>query len=123
MPSSSITISDKDDISRSMSLNYVIFSQKAELDAIKSGFDCLNFSHLVQCFPSLLKPLFVESGRKQLTASFVLDMFHVSYSPQGSNKRPREEEVVLHWNYYVTELEGTFNINLRILSCITLERF
>ena len=66
-----------------------------------------------------LKTLFVESGRKQLTA---LDMFHVSYSPQGSNKRPREE-VVLHWNCYVTELEGTFNINLRILSCITLERF
>ena len=32
MPSSSIDFSDKDDISRSISLNYVVFSQKAELD-------------------------------------------------------------------------------------------
>ena len=35
-----------------------------------SGFDCLNFSQLVQRFPSLLKPLFVEKRRKKLTASF-----------------------------------------------------
>lgn len=99
MPSSSIDISDKDGISRSISLNYVVYSQKAELDAIKSGFDCLNFSQLVQCYPSLLKPLFIENGQKKLTASFILDLFYVGYSPQGSNKRPREEEVILHWNY------------------------
>ena len=105
MPSSSIDFSDKDDISRSISLNYVVFSQKAELDAIRSGFDCLNFSQLVQRFPSLLKPLFVEKGRKKLTASFFKDLFHVCYSPHGSNKRSREE-VILHWNYYISELEG-----------------
>ena len=77
MPFRSIDISDKDNISRSRSLNYVVFSQKAELDAIRSGFDCLNFSQLVQYFPSLLKFLFVENGRKNLTASFVLDLFQV----------------------------------------------
>ena len=75
MPSSSIDISDKERVARSLSLNYVVFSQKAELDGIRSGFDCLKFSELVQSFPSLLKPLFIESGRKKLTASFVLDLF------------------------------------------------
>ena len=54
MPSSSIDISDKERVARSLSLNYVVFSQKAELDGIRSGFDCLKFSELVQSFPSLL---------------------------------------------------------------------
>lgn len=107
MPPCSIDLSDKDNISRSISLNYVVFSQKAELDAIKSGFDCLNFSQLVQCFPSLLKPLFIKNGRKKLTASFVLELLYIRYSPQGSNKRP-QEEVILHWNYYISELEGKY---------------
>ena len=76
----------------------LFLAKKLSLTTIKSGFDCLNFSQLVQCFPSLLMSLFIESGRKQLTASFVLDVFHVCYSPEGSNKWSREE-VVLHWNY------------------------
>ena len=56
-PSSSIDISDKERVARSISLNYVVFSQKAELDEIRSGFDCLKFSELVQPFPSLLKAI------------------------------------------------------------------
>ena len=83
MPSTSIDISDKDGISKSISLNCVVYSQKAELDAIKSGFDCLNFSQLVQCYPSLLKPLFVENGRKKLTASFILHLSIVCPSHQA----------------------------------------
>ena len=48
MPSSSIDISDKERVARSLSLNYVVFSQKAELDGIRSGFDCHKFSELAK---------------------------------------------------------------------------
>ena len=48
MPSQSITIDDKETIARSIAMNLVVYSQKAELDEIRGGFDCLKFSGLVQ---------------------------------------------------------------------------
>ena len=107
MPSQSVSIDDKEALAKSLAMNFVINSQKAELDQIRDGFDCLNFSGLVQVHPSLLQPLFVASGRQNPTAAMLLDLFYVDFSPQGSNRRPREEEIILHWNYYISELEGT----------------
>ena len=106
MPSQSVSIDDKGALSRSLAMNFVIYSQKAELDQIRDGFDCVNFSGLVKAHPCLLQPLFVASGRQSPTAAMVLDLFHVEFSLQGSNQRPKEEEIILHWNYYISELEG-----------------
>ena len=108
MPSQSVSIDDKE----ALAMNFVIYSQKAELDQIRDGFDCLNFSGLVRVHPSLLQPLFVTSGQQRPTAAMLLDLFHVDFSPQGSNRRPREEEIILQWNYYISELEGTCTCTL-----------
>ena len=67
--SQTASIDDKGTVARSIAMNFVVYTQKAELDEIKSGFQCLNFSGLVKSHPNLLKPLFVAGGRKKLTAA------------------------------------------------------
>ena len=48
MPSQTASIDDKGTVARSITMNFVVYTQKAELDEIKSGFQCLNFSGLVK---------------------------------------------------------------------------
>ena len=83
MPSQSVSIDDKEALTKSLAMNFVIYSQKAELNQIGDGFDCFNFSGLVRVHPSLLQPLFAASGQQSPTAAM---LFHVDFSPQGSNR-------------------------------------
>ena len=52
------------------------------------------------------KALFVQTGRQHLTSVGVLKMFSISWSPTGRNRRQVEEEVILNFTYYLSELEG-----------------
>ena len=58
--------------------------------------------------PHIVMPLFLESGRAALTSSGVYEMFMVNWSAEGSNRREKEEEVILNWNYYLSDLQGKF---------------
>ncbi len=89
-----------------IAMHFMIYSQKAELDQIREGFNLLNFDSVVKLHYYLLRPLFIRTGRPNVTAQDVLQMFHVNWSPQGSNRRAREEEILWNWNDYVSELEG-----------------
>lgn len=104
VPSSAVSIDDKERLLQCIAMHLTIYSQKAELDQIREGFKVLNFEEIVKLHPYLLKPLFI-SGRPNLTANDLL-MFKVNWSVQGSNRRAKEEEIILNWNYYVKELEG-----------------
>lgn len=95
-----------------MAMHYVVYSQKAELDQIKEGFNVLEFNTLIKSHPHQLKPLFVADGQPKLTASSLLKLFNVNWSIQGSNQHTKEEEIILHWNYYVTKLEGKFAMDI-----------
>lgn len=87
-------------------MHYVVYAQKAELDQIQLGFQVLDFDKLIAANSLLLKPLFIAAGRQLLTAAAILGLFFINWSPQGSNRRDQEEEIILHWNYYVEDLEG-----------------
>lgn len=87
-------------------MHYMVYSQKAELDQIREGFKILKFDDFVGSNPHLLRPLFLLSGRPKVTAQVLLELFHTNWSLLGSNRRCREEEIIMNWNYYVAELEG-----------------
>ena len=89
MPSQSVSIDDKEIIARSIAMNFVVYGRKAELDEIKSGFQCLNFSGLVNSHTNLLKPLFMAGGRKKLTVASFSDLFVIEFCPEGSNQQPK----------------------------------
>ncbi len=57
--------------------------------------------------PMNVHGMLVGSLDFEVTSDYLLDTLVIAYSPQGSNKRTSEEAVILHWNEYVAECDGT----------------
>lgn len=107
MPSSSVSLTDKENLLKAISMHFIVYSQKAELDDIKAGLGyVLGFGGLARQYPKLFKPLFVASGQVKLHARSFLQLCDIKYSPRGCNKREKEEEIMMNFNYYIQELEG-----------------
>lgn len=58
-------------------------------------------------YPSMLRGLLVGSSDFEVTAEFLLDSMVIIYSSEGSNKRTAEEAIILNWNEYATESNGS----------------
>lgn len=106
MATSTVTIADKHAIVNDLSIHCVVYYWKAALDQLKSGLGTLGILQLMQKYPTLMKPLFLDSAQKAMKVSDVLDLFSVEWSPSGSNQREEEEAVILQWTEYVQEIEG-----------------
>jgi hypothetical protein len=94
---------DKQDIVRSVALHYVILSVKAELDQIVQG---LHEGGLLWTSDEArkLEDIFLyKSG--SLTAAQIEDLFPPTMSACGSNRRDAEEEILLHWNYFLKDVQ------------------
>ena len=48
--------------------------------------------------------------RKKLTAVDIYDLFVPCYSPEGSNAKEEELEVMFHWMTFLEECEGRSSI-------------
>ena len=106
MPSSSVTLKNKGEVAKSIAMHFTVLAIKAELDQLKKGLQCLRFLEVMHSYPTLLKPLFLNSGKPSITADYILQLFHVQWSPQGSNQRELEEAVILGWHEYIHDTEG-----------------
>ena len=106
MPSTSITIKDKEDIAMCIAKHFLVYVCKGELDQLKNGLKHLGVLDLLLRHPKLLSPLLSVSRKPKLTSSDFLQIFDVQWSPQGSNRREDEEAVIFGWTKYVNDLEG-----------------
>ena len=106
IPSTSVSIEDKEKIAIALAKNFVIYSCKAELDQLKDGLSHLGVLNIFQDHPKLMKPLLLSSGKRSLNSSQVLDLFKTVWSPEGSNQREREESVIFGWTHYVHSCGG-----------------
>ena len=88
----------------SLSLHYTVYALKAELDQLKEG---LEFGGVVwtQDEAFTLMGLFCEIDAPVLSAKQVSSLFPPTFSPEGSNRRDIEEEVALHWEYFLRDAE------------------
>ena len=53
-----------------------------------------------------MKKLFKFSAPRTLTADEMFALFHPELSPEGSNAREVEEQVVMYWVAYTNKIEG-----------------
>ena len=111
MPPSSVTIDDKERIVLSLAKHYLIYSCKGELDQLNDGVSHLSVLDLAHQHCVSMRSLFLASGKPKLTATTLLDLFKVFWSPQGSNRRGYEEAVVYAWTQYVYSCEGMYSHN------------
>ena len=78
---------------------------KAELDSIREGLEVLDVLSLLQRNPHTLRQLFI-AYQQTLTADSLQDLFAVQFSPNGSNSREKEEELIMFWVTFLNLIEG-----------------
>ncbi len=89
-------------------MHFCVYSCKVELDEMRRGLLSLNFIGAMNGNPSL-KALFKFNAEAQtLTAEEVEKLFVPLFSPQGSNKRSKEEQVMMHFLEFLQDLEGEY---------------
>ena len=96
------------DIVRSIALHFTIFSVKAELDQIIQGlheggmfWDDEETKQLVHLFCENKE----SDKASTLTAVQFQRLFPPILSPSGSNRRDLEEEMLLHWSYFLADVQ------------------
>ncbi len=115
MPSTSVTLENKEEVAGALAMHYLVYSCKGELDQFKQGLSCLGMLELARRHPQLMRPLFLSSGKVKLTASKFLNLFKVCWSPMGSNRKDREDDVIYAWTEYVHSCDGKCCIRINFV--------
>ena len=84
--------------------NSCIFSVKAEMDQIREGKELFKITSLFTKYPNLFMQLLTYSVTRNTAKSFE-DLFHITFSPMGSNAREMEEKSAMHWTTFIEEVE------------------
>jgi len=80
---------------------------KAQIDQMVEGLGVLGVLDLLRSNPQSAKQLFIHSKPPSMTADLMFMMFTPRLSPEGSNRREDEEQVVMLWANFLQMIEGT----------------
>lgn len=104
---SRVKLSDVTQLVATVWLHFVKFHPRAELDQLRKGLcETLDFKQIMALHSECVLKLLASSRSFDVTSSYVLDLFVVQYSHEGSNNRTKEEAIMLSWYDYVTECQG-----------------
>lgn len=103
--SSLLALSDCSRIVQSLAKYRTVVKVKARIDQVTEGLHTLGVYDLIKANPQTMHKLFT-SCPKYLTADFMMSLFQAKCSPEGSNRREEEEEVLMHWVHFLELIEG-----------------
>ena len=99
-----LMLSDKQQLMRALWLHYVFFLAHAELEQLQKGFrETLQLESLISTYPEQIHCFLVASTTFDVTPDYLLDNFIIKYSEPGSNRRTKEEALMLYWTEYILE--------------------
>ena len=102
----SVTIEQKESVISAVAKHFAVLAIKAELDQLLCGLSStLDVLELLRSDPTVMRPLLVSSSIPRLTADEMFDTFHIHYSPNGSNKKEKEEATIMLWFHYLQTVE------------------
>lgn len=101
-----VTIEDKDDLIRCISLHYLLLSGLVELEQFIDGLKLNGVLDLLRKHPKKARHLFMQSCENQVTSEKLDELFNCVFSPEGSNRRAPEEAVALNFFLYLEAVEA-----------------
>ena len=104
-PSTMYSLANKQSIIQALSTHFILFTRKAEIDRLGQGLDHVGLLSLLKQYPGVGLNIFLPD-ETILTASYMIDLLDVNYSPLGSNNRAKEEEVMIMFYNYLQVVEG-----------------
>lgn len=112
-PTVRISLKDKEDMIRSIWIHHVLFHPHTELDQLRKGINqTLNFELLAVIHPQEAWVLFAASTVFIATPQHLCDSFVVNYFDNGSNRRTKEEAIIMFWYEYITECARRDDVNV-----------
>ena len=69
----------------------------------------------MQLFPEQFQPLFIMVPAV-LSRAIFKSLYEIEWSPEGSNKKSREDDTLYCWELYLKKIEGTI-FNQLYCSC------
>ncbi len=66
-------------------------------------------------YPEEFQPLFTEVPVALSRATFK-SLYRIEWSPEGSNRKSKEDETIYCWELYLKKIEGTVFVQLSCLS-------
>ena len=102
--SSKLELSDRDRIVQSLATHFTIVRVKAQIDQMIEGLNTLGIYDLIKANPRIMHKLFI-SQPEPITSDFMLNLFQTRFSPEGSNRREDEEQVVMYWVHFIDMIE------------------
>jgi len=103
--SRNVELSDRDRIVQSLSTFFSVVRVKASIDQSIDGLNVLGMYDLIKANPCTMHKLFV-SQPVSLTADYMLSLFQTRLSPEGTNRREEEEQLVMYWVHFIEMIEG-----------------
>ena len=119
-PVANLTTANIDEIVLCLGLHLIIYSIKAELDQICEG---LKLGGLIWTDDEAnrLASLFIHTSLS-LTTRAVCLLFSPILSEPGFNRREVEEEILLHWSYFLSDVEeGSITVENGAQATLSLE--
>ena len=101
----SVTFDDKKDFIDCICLHYSILSALPELEQFIDGLAIFGFLDAVRAEPEKARSIFMETGENIITADAMEYLFHVEFSPPGSNRRAAEEAIDINRSRYFEEVD------------------
>ena len=106
-PTTTLVMEDIPSIMKAVFLEHVIVRCTQELVQFKEGLASLGILALIERHPVPMKKLLVHDPDGKLTADHLTRLIRPVLSPRGNNQRELEEAIVLNWNDYLQDAEGT----------------
>lgn len=99
-----LELSDRDRIVQSLATYFTVVRVKAQIDQMIDGLNTLGIYDLIRANPCAMHKLFV-SRPEPITSDFMIRLFETRLSPEGSNRREDEEQVVMCWVNFIDLIE------------------
>lgn len=101
------TLSDRDCIVQFFAKHFTVVRVKAQLDQMIDGLKALGIYDLIKANPRSMHKLF--TSKPAPITSDVINLFQMRFSPEGSNRREDEEQVVMFWVHFLEMIECKSN--------------
>lgn len=98
-------MADKEKMVSAVALHYSVLCSLAELEQLRCGLHVAKVNELLEAYPEMFRPLFIHAPTK-LTAQIVQDLYQVDFAEKGSNRRKKQEALMMNWITYLQDAEG-----------------
>ena len=101
-----VTLQDKENLLKCLMLKYTIGNSMMALTQFLDGLNLHGFLHIVRKHVDEARSLFQESSCRKLTAEMLDDLFTPRYSEIGSNRRVKEESIMMNFTHFLEDVEA-----------------